>query len=79
MNALKTQLSGLSVMSFTFSDVHTETIAGNTYYVLEASASYNGVSAKQAYYLRLIDDNFFYMILTDTVNGVNLPSMLKAY
>ena len=79
LNTLKNQLMELTVMSFEFGDIHTETIAGNTYYVLEANASYNGVGVKQAYYIRLIDDNFFYMIVSDTTNSIKLNNMIKAY
>jgi len=80
VEAINTQLNGLTSMEVELKEKSKEMIAGNEYYVQEAVTKYNGLTVRQVYYIRtLSDDSFFYIIVTDTVGDVNLSSMLKAY
>ena len=80
IDSLKLLLSDLSSVKYEVEDTTTENIAGKTFNVLKASTSFNGITMKQTYYIRVLEDgSFFYVIVTDTTGSMNFSSMVKAY
>ena len=77
---MKEQLQGLTSMNYSFEEIKTESMAGKEFVVLNANISYMGIEMSQSYYIRELEDgSFLTIVVTDTRNTLDIPSMFKAY
>lgn len=79
IESLKTGLEQVTTIKYTIGESSKETVAGKTYDTLTATATVNGVSLVQKYYVRKVD-NYVLAIIATSVTGENgINSMMKSF
>lgn len=77
LNVIKEQL-GAGMEGYTFGDIQSEDLGGNTYSTMEGSYETDSLSVSQKYYVRKIG-SFFFFVSVSTMNGENIADITSHF
>ena len=79
LESLKSGLEQMTTIKYVIGETSKETVAGKTYDTLTATATVNGVSLVQKYYVRKVDNYVLAIIATSITGEDGINSMMKSF